>query len=246
MKKTLSLIGLLVVILATGVFLIFRIGSLGEEDNWFNRNFREKLISYPLFRQIFELHNDGDGRFDYLSPQRGKLVVEVDSIDGLSLAAEEKDSIRKKLSQITGKTVEIVESSRIPSSGGLYSDEELLKLASTYQIYHPSREQAVFYLLLAERSREDETLVGETIGENGAVLYLQAIKDIRPRHRRQAIISTVLHEFGHQLGLPHNDQQDCIMNPVFEVGGWFEEITTEFCDLELRQIENIRNSKSIL
>jgi hypothetical protein len=55
----------------------------------------------------------------------------------------------------------------------------------------------------------------------------------------------MLHEFGHQLGLEHNDQADCIMNERIEkpsgAGEFFGQFNqTGFCDLELEQIGQIK------
>ena len=54
--------------------------------------------------------------------------------------------------------------------------------------------------------------------------------------------STALHEFGHQLGLPHNAEPNCLMNEHADEARALREKTsdviTDFCAFELRQIRN--------
>jgi predicted Zn-dependent protease len=55
------------------------------------------------------------------------------------------------------------------------------------------------------------------------------------------IVSLLLHEFGHQLGLDHNSTQGCLMNAQTEFsdrGKLLEEID-DFCDHEKNQIKNM-------
>lgn len=239
MLKFLSVLILVTAIAASLAFILIKTASLGSLDNWFNLNYRSEVAEIPLLRQILGLNLDGDAKTDYLSRERDNIVVEVDTVAGLAFSPRTLEIAEAKMEQITGKQVTFIESSQIPEPAA--DDFELRQLYDTYKIHKATDVTAVFYLLYAVRNKNRPGVVGETLQEDGAVLFAEDIINLKSNNLAEIEASTILHEFGHQLGLPHVSVKNCIMNETLEVGGRLERISTEFCEEELELINQIKN-----
>jgi predicted Zn-dependent protease len=90
--------------------------------------------------------------------------------------------------------------------------------------------------------------VGKTYKEFGIVLSHTRLKEValdKGAAFSQYVESTLLHEFGHHLGLGHNTLSDCVMNEKIEKPDLIQEFTEfytpmEFCDYELDQLQTIK------
>ncbi|MFA6043059.1 MAG: hypothetical protein WCV85_00080 [Patescibacteria group bacterium] len=94
---------------------------------------------------------------------------------------------------------------------------------------------------------DSPTNIGMTVREDGTVLFLDAIADLArndPSTTNAYILSTLLHEFGHQLGLENITSADCIMAASVEeptpLEGRRIATPTEYCQQELQLIEATR------
>jgi len=240
MLKYLSVVILIVIISISLAFTLVKTASLGEMDNWFNSNYRELLAGSPFLRKVFALNFDGDAKTDYLSSKRERIVVEVDEVLGYEFKAESLEIASEEIRELLGKEVNIIRSSQIPKDKLVYSHDDLARIYEKYKIRETSANEAVFYIIYVPRNDGDEGLVGETIMEDGAVIYAEAITGLGTENIVEIEASTILHEFGHLLGLPHVEAEHCIMNETLEVGGRKQNIATEFCAEELRLLESIK------
>ena len=86
MKQILT-IGLVLFIIVIGSYFTIRyFATVADEDNWFNEHWRESFAQYPIVRDFFSLHWDGDGKTDYLLDDTyTRLVFEVDAYDGCEI-----------------------------------------------------------------------------------------------------------------------------------------------------------------
>ena len=240
MKKLLGVLILLLFILMSLGFVLIKTASLGSPDNWFNQNYRSEIAQNLILRQIFGLNQDGDAKADYLSDKRSKIVVEVDTLSGYDFSLRALEITESKMERLTGKEVTIVKSSVIPDAKLSYSSEDLTILYDRYKIHKTTSDTAVFYLIYATRSAEDESIVGNTMNYDGAVIFAEGIAALGDTNVTEIEASTILHEFGHLLGLPHLQGADCIMNETLEVGRRTQKVSTEFCGEELQMLENIK------
>src|SRR5205823_6226603 len=104
--------------------------------------------------------------------------------------------------------------------------------------------QANLFIIYAQDFSRGGGEVGKTYKEFGMVLSDKRLRETTQNFTEsfsQYAESTMLHELGHQLGLDHNDQQGCIMNPEVEAPKYAGEFTgyftqVKFCDFELNQL----------
>ena len=249
MKKTLIIIVLLILIIVSFAFVFLKMSSRGSEFSFFNQNLRYRFGEYQILRQIFALHNDGDARLAYLGAKHQKILIEVDQMIGLDRNLEITDNLLQKLAEkiknITGKETSFKYSNiTIPYSPAATA-EELRKIEEEYRNHDETNKEAVVYLLLAIQEGTDLDKLGSTLGEEGIILFQKTFKDSMLKTDARSdtydnfILSTLLHEFGHQIGLPHNIYPDCLMNAQTEFSNQIrpDRIINDFCDYEKEEIK---------
>ena len=237
MKKWLTIVILIIMIIGTFGFAVLKVGSLGERDNWFNRELRSDLSRSRFARTVFALHDNGDGRYDYLSNGTKAVTIEIDTLAGQTLAGGTLQKVERDFEEILTADVRIVASSEIPGGLDSASPEEL---AEQCRSFRATSENAVFYLLVLKLDSKNPSQVGSTFREDGAVIYAQAIENLGSTNRVVLESSTILHEFLHQLGMGHVNQPKCIMDEAVEVGGVRSSIPTKLCAEELELLNQIK------
>jgi hypothetical protein len=246
MKKAIVVLLLLLVIAGSFAFVFLRIQANGSENNFFNTSYREIFAANETLRKILGLHFDGDGKADYLSPKYSKINIEVDEMSGLDISRFALDTLVSRMQAITGKQVTYtINDTAIPFSDNL-NETQIQDLANLYRNEHNSGDTASVYLLYLTMEDNDTDRLGVTLQEYGMVLFqgpLELFTKSSPNSLPDFIESTALHEFGHQLGLPHNDYQSCLMQASVDAPSGFDFINgvvTDFCPYERDLIESAK------
>ena len=245
MKKSAVVFFLVVFIGVIFSYIILRIGFLGSEDNFFNAKLRPHFSKYVILRQIFSLHFDGDAKTDFLGKGYGNILIEVDSMDKYDFDLSTLDLLAKKIQEITKKpTTYIFSDENIPYTEALNS-QKIKEITKMNRDYFNNQKRAAIYLLVGSRDEKQPSLLGSTLDEYGIVLFMDALLDFTQDSPDNTLVnyevSTILHEFGHQIGLPHNSEPNCLMNEQVEIhSGVFESLNSiimDFCDLEKQSIQ---------
>jgi hypothetical protein len=238
--KTLVLLG---IIFLCGVFIYAKFSSVGADDNYFNTHFRGQLAKYPVLRKILSLHYDGDSRSDYLGSRFSKISIEVDALSDASIDRDLLDRFTQAVGDITGKRASYyISDSSIPVFD-VFNDGIVRQIVDQY--HHPTIESdtANLYVLFLTQKEDDTKQLGSTYQDYGIVIDQKSLQDFTqdsPVTLQTYEYSTMLHEFGHQLGLGHNNEPGCLMNPSAEMSHEAKAnpdlVVTDFCDLEKQQI----------
>lgn len=241
MKRVLTISVLVIIIVLSFGFVILKVLAAGNDQSSFNRKIRPMLAAQPGLRQILSLHYDGDGRADYLGKRYKKILIEVDLATATTIRLAALDLLKTRIEEVTGKeTTYIISDREMPYYREL-SKEKIVKLALKYRNYHQTRDTATLYLMSLPKFTEQPTRLGMTHQEYGIVLFGEALADFTEDSPNTLInyeVSTALHEFGHQLGLPHNQEPGCLMNERAEIAHGAlenpEDVITDFCEYEKR------------
>ena len=248
MKKFLIILVLLLVILASFGFATLKILANGPENNYFNRNLRQIFSQHRFWRETLGLHYDGDGRYDYLLSGTGKIMLEVDVMSNLSMQPQALELVRQRIEQVTGKqTLYYFSSSNIPYKQSV-SLGELAGMMLVRRDFAATGKDAKLQILYLSRDSAEPQLLGRTVREDGIVLYEEALGDFtksNPDTLPAYEASTILHEFGHQLGLQHDETPGCLMNSSAEQSHVAREeladVVTDFCLQEIELIKQLKN-----
>ncbi len=247
MRKAVTIIFLLLVIVAAFSFVAIKLLASGADTNTFNTKYRPKLAMYPLLRNMFRFHYDGDARTDYLGGRYKKIMIEVDEMEGLEISDSALVLLSNKISENTGKEVVFVRSDKIPYSKTV-SLRDIDELTNKYRNYVYAKDTAKVYLLyLSQLSGELSSDIGATHEEYGITLFDSPLRELTSRNYGlfdRYVASTALHEFGHQIGLPHNENPGCLMNTGVDEGDVVregaEDVIVDFCDYEKQLIATLR------
>ncbi|MBX4191203.1 MAG: hypothetical protein KW804_00145 [Candidatus Doudnabacteria bacterium] len=245
MRRAILAFLLLLVIFSSITFIILRVSANGAEDNFFNHKWRQKFAKDPFFRQILGLHFDGDARADYLGDKYSKIVIEVDQMIDHEIPYQALELLKKKIEQTTGKQVEILESDKIPYIENVYHDD-VVEIAKKYRNVKIKNSASLYLLYLSTYEGSNDHL-GSTYEEYGILLFESALKNFTSENHDtfvNYVESTALHEFGHLIGLPHNDFQNCLLNEHAEESHVAREnpenVIVDFCDYEKKLIDEMR------
>ncbi len=238
MKYFFKVAGLILLIVLSFSYIIPFELSKGSVNSDFNKKYRMALAHSPTLRTIFGLHIDGDGRFDYLGSKSGRIQVEIDSMEGLDFSYSSQKLLGEKIKAVTGKEVVFIDSDRNIPYQTHVSEDLMQEIIDQYQSYDQTMSPYI-YLLVLSSSGADPDVLGYTYEENGIILFTDVIENLTQFNRDvfpTYMGSTALHEFGHQLGLKHNDIHGCLMNPAAEKKevAWQSaaDVITDFCDYE--------------
>ena len=217
-----------------------------EPQNSFTLSIRGHLIRHPLLRTVFDLHNDGDGASDYLGASTKKIEMNVYSMPSEGSIDESVISqLASSVQSVTGKPVTVnTTGEEILADDNPVSDAELNTVLGQYST--PESQvagDAVLNVFIVSQDSDDQNELGVTFRENGIVLYDTEVINLttdNPQTLDQYQLSTLLHEFGHQIGLQHNTQPGCLMNPSADIGyaPYVDpsSIPVTFCQYELSEI----------
>lgn len=248
MKKFFTIGWLLLVIVGSFVFVGLKLWSLGLDDNYFNRHLRPVFAQSPFFRNALGLHFDGDAASDYLGGGYKEIVLEVDAMSGISPDRKALDMLVKQIQAVAKKPANyVISESNLPYREEV-SDREILELSRSHHTFRSSGDTAVVYVLYVSRKAMEPDSLGATLQDWGIVLYKAALAEFTksaPRTASHYEGSTALHEFGHQLGLSHNEESGCLMNTQVEKAVTALElpidVITDFCETEKQQLATLYN-----
>jgi len=239
---------LIVIILLCGIFIFLKVEVLGDPNSSFNKTTRFSLGRYQISRSILGLHDDGDARAWFLQGNSAFTVEIVQAPDAKLNELAIKDFVAA-VAKYTGRPIALYNEDLLPA--GTLTQSQLADAVTNFRRHHLLAEPDLFIMYTDDYEHPgSDTELGKTWQEYGIVLSDQGLKNVTknfPSSLEQYQESTLLHEFGHQIGLDHNDQPNCIMNAKVEhpasFGAFSGDFTaTDFCPFEVDQINVIKAS----
>jgi len=201
---------------------------------------RDEFSKNDLLQIVFQLDRLSDAKRDLLVKDLAIIVIPTASF---SLEGGVTSSIAQKISEITGKKANIL-------TDRTFERQEITDLSEgnlgTISKGAAKRAGSKNYLvvILLDKSGDAPTNVGVAEGERTIALFEGRIAELS---ETQSVlddlkVSTVLHEYGHLIGLEHNNKEGCLMNEKVESPGnnWSASMPEDFCDFEKSQIEKLK------
>lgn len=247
MKKLSVIVLLLSVILLSFSFVILKSAANGSDENYFNRHLRPYFAATPWLREVLNLHFDGDSAQDYLGQDYEKILIEVDIMDAVAARIDVLDKFKGKIQEVTGKPTSYIISDRNVRYDRELGQEQIRTIAAKHRDHKSHKDTAAIYMLYGSRSADRESLLGQTYQEYGIIVFAETMAERTGDDYAVQVafeFSTALHEFGHQLGLPHNTEPGCLMNDQAGIREGYnrsDEIITDFCEYEKRLLSNFRD-----
>jgi predicted Zn-dependent protease len=235
---------LILVILAAGYVYVTSLAR-GDENSQFNQNTRFQLGKYAITRTIFGLHNAGDARAEYFS--RGNLIsVEIVQPENSGFSDEILNNFSDKIKNYLGRSVSLFNLDKIPEKN--LTESDITEIVNEKRRHVLSGQPNLFVILAADYSPRPNDELAKTYKEFGIVVSLKALKDFTDNNLlafNSYANSTLLHELGHQIGLKHNSNNNCIMSEHAGINGkaleFYGQLSPQdFCGFEQEQIKSLK------
>ena len=213
MKLLLQLIFLGIAFTFIGLMYCFR---FAPPANLVNHEFRPFFLKSTLLRTVFWLRQVGDARYQIASTS--PLIIAVKT----STDVTPNPDLTNWLTQMVQDT-----------------------LHHPVQVIYNSNAPALIHLEYRDQSPSAPTNAGQAINPTDMVIFTQTINSLSERPHIRAMLeqSTLMHEWGHLLGLNHVPDEACIMNERVEVYGnrrfQGNNLPTTFCPEELEQLKHL-------
>ena len=243
-KKIIQIVLLVVIIIINALFLVVWFWSQGSGDNYFNKNLRINFIQSSFLRNIFSWHDVGEGRYDYLGKKPQKISINVYAMTGMNISLDILQELTDKIQNLTGKPVSYSFANMFIPYAPQISTNDKDTLLNKYLSQNSDSVQINLFIL--SQSDQEPNLLGLTYKERSIIIFNKALEDFtknNPTTFSKYQLSTILHEFGHQLGLNHNDKANCLMAEHAEINHLAKDnpadIVVDFCDYEKQLIKQI-------
>lgn len=209
------LVGLLA-LLAVSVAILFYLVKF-DNKSLLARQLKEKILHYPEIISLINLNQPGDARFIYLSPRTSLIRINVYYTTEVSPDEDLETWLKETISQTTGKTISFsVSPNPTISQQENYSDQDLNAIRKSLV---GSNGKPILNIVYLTAYGEKPGYVGITLQRDTIFIFKSTIKSLsnEPRIVKLLERSTLMHEWGHLLGLGHVDYPGCIMSKDVEV-----------------------------
>jgi len=206
-----------------------------------NQKYRDQFARNDFLKKIFKLDQIGDAKADLLTITKPNLDIIVAETGDFTLRADTDSFLENQIRAVTGAAQVKVREVKESEINDL-SDPNVEKISR--QVTRSEGSQNPLVVILLNKSSDLPTKVGLAINDRTILIFEGRINELSETEsiRKEIERSTILHEFGHLIGLGHNQIDDCLMNESVESPG--NQITVflpqKFCDFELGEIEKMR------
>jgi len=206
---------------------------------------KRQFIHYPILVQLAHLNQPGDFRYLYLNSSSSTINVNIVYAASVTPDPKAPDWIQQMINQTTGKDAHIFLSpTPLPNSYDFYSTADLNQICADLASTHP---QSPFVNIVYLTTYADKpSYAGLVIHADTLFIFEQGLHSLTSSATQRTRLeqSTLMHEWGHLLGLEHTDLTDCIMASSVDVyqgnSAWKNHIPTTYCWTELDQLNSIK------
>jgi hypothetical protein len=236
------------------VLLLFLIGlgaliyslHVAEPNNLLNKELRPILQKSHVARKVFSLNKPGDYRYAYVSSKTPEIMVELDMLAGI----EPNQFVERWIEQMIAESVKKYGSVALVQeiTDGYkesYTYEELEELDRKHRSQEFAKQPGYLHVLYLTRSADEPTNAGMVLNDQAIFVFIDVIKELSEREDIRARVeqSTLMHEWGHLLGLNHTEAENCVMSEKVEVYGnqqfQFNNIPLTHCRESMAELDNL-------
>ncbi len=225
-----GLITTILAVLFTGVTLVAVLLIIlvkFDYNSALGKDLRLQALHFPAFVQIFNLNQPGDNRLAYLSDKYPDFSVSIHYLQDALPEEEVTTWVTYMIRDTTGK-VPTVGAPRIMAypTQTSYTDRDLNQIRKTLSIPFTSPAQLKIVYLSAYTPKPD--YLGIILHRDTIFIFKDQLRNLqeKPDIMKRLEHSTLMHEWGHLLGLAHVPFSGCIMSEDVEVydNRWLKDI----------------------
>jgi hypothetical protein len=222
MKKIISIIGLLLVISATGIYsFLYIFFNLKNYENPINRTVRPYVIQSELFRKMFKLKQVGDARYEYVKNASIPISIHLYYQQGEALEKETLSKVLPELFRVTHKAEKIrtSEPTLLTDVPERVTNKDINRFLDGYS-YTPSilAREVPLNIFVFHEYEQYPSYAGLVVDDHSIIIFKKIIENVSDHQKSpvSAEVSTILHEFAHLAGSEHIQNTECIMAEKME------------------------------
>jgi hypothetical protein len=244
---SIKLLFVIALIILLGIFIYLKIQISGSPNSNFNQTTRFRLAKHPALRTILGMHGVGDARAEYLEGT-GPITIEWFSPQEENIDTGILTKFANLVTQYTGRPTTATFAGAISDGTVNVSDFASYRLKAGAQVPAGS---VMLVFLPQDYSPRPNDEISTAYQESGMILSINAHHNFLqsyPQYMSQYMLSSMLYEFGKQIGLPETAttiSSNCIMNLHAGINGHPVEYfgtsdPQDFCPAEIDEIKNIK------
>jgi predicted Zn-dependent protease len=233
---------LLLLIITSSIALLFLVKF--ENKTPLGLKVKNLITRYPAIVNLINLNQPGDFKYLYFGNN-----VNVITINAYYNKSNEPDSeIQNWLTEIvkatTNKSIyfklNILSNSYLQES---YSDTALQQIST--EINKTNKSGPYLNVVYLNSYEQSPGSVGVVVNKDTIFIFKQTLNKLSDNSEVLAALekSTIMHEWGHLLGLDHNNGTDCIMNiriEVYDRQPIGHQVATNYCDQEIKYFDSMK------
>ncbi len=243
MKLFTLLLKTVVVIFTLAVFLVLVLIVLVKfrDDSAFAQKLKKEVIRKPFLVDILNLNHPGDARYVFFDPDSNTISVILLYHEGFKHNEKVEIWLREMILETLSKKAQInsIELSTIEKDS--YSNNDLNEIRD--EVRDRFGKQYDLFIIYLSKYQKDESNIGITLHRDTIFIFKGAqiilTNQISTLNRLER--STLMHEWGHLLGIEHVDDPSCIMSKFVEVEqtAFYKEkdIPVEYCPEIIQELK---------
>ncbi|MFC1600455.1 hypothetical protein ACFL25_00010 [Patescibacteria group bacterium] len=208
-------------------------------DSLVGESVKDKVLRNYKLVEFVNLNEPGDARFKYFDPESKSVSVSIVSVNIKEPNKNVDLWVGDMISQTVNKSANVGVVSNIAyAKTRILTDADLSELRKRAI----SHKKADLYLIYTSSYAEKETAVGLVLHGDTIFIFRDALGALSEKESVKDILeqTTIMHEWGHLLGLDHVNDGACIMNEIVDVYDYppiGANLPTKYCLKELQLIK---------
>jgi len=211
--KTLFLVGIIFVIfyIVISIYLV-----KFDSTSPLGQNLRKSIIKYPFLVSFINLNQPGDNRYAYVSAHNPTISVKVFYTPNVIPDTDISTWITNMMTETVGKKIDLEMLPLTEAEALSYSDQDLNLIRKNNESEKFNNPVLNIYYLTSYA--EKPSYLGLTLHRDTIFIFKQTMLDISEKLEitKRLEQSTVSHEWGHLLDLPHIEELGCVMSNYLE------------------------------
>lgn len=203
---------------------------------------REKLIRYESVINYANFNSPGDMKYIYSNSKNNSINVNLLYNNEFSPDKDAESWITDMVKVTTGKTAVINNFNNLKILKDSLSDGDLKDIRKEIK----SNKSLKLNIIYLPRYLPKDSLAGIVLDRDTIYIFCKAIDALSEDNAtlKRLEKSTLMHEWGHLLGVEHTPDENCVMSERVDVYDKHmlgsEQIPDEYCQETLNQIEGLR------